>query len=301
MKDLCIFDIQRFAIHDGPGIRTTVFTKGCPLDCQWCHNPESKSFLPQLRYLSKNCTGCGRCRDVCPANAHHIDQNGHTVDFQLCNLCGSCVKACCFGALKIYGETKTTNEILDVVERDRAFYDKSGGGVTVSGGEPMVQLNPLLELLENAKKRRFHTCLDTCGFAPTKSYSKIRQFVDLFLFDYKITDPDKHLQYTGVRNDLILDNLDFLCSNGGTVFLRCPIIPDINDDDEHLRAIAALSCKYDAIKQVNIMAYHDMGRGKAKQIGSSYSLDETADMNNEAKQQLYLRLEDFGCTKLENS
>lgn len=301
MKDLCVFDIQRFALHDGPGIRTTIFTKGCPLDCQWCHNPESKSSKPQLRCLFKQCVGCGRCQEVCPTGAHHVWQNGHTIEFEKCIQCGACVDVCYYDVLKIYGVSKTTDEILKVVMRDRSFYENSGGGMTVSGGEPMAQFEPVLDLFKAAKERNLHTCLDTCGFAPTANYKKILPFVDIFLYDYKLTKEDKHVRYTGVKNGLIKENLNFLCSHGATVFLRCPIIPGINNDEEHFRAIATLSQKYENIKQVNIMAYHDMTKGKVEQIGEKYKLEEIKSVNNAEKKVLYTHLSQLGCLRLKES
>lgn len=302
MSTLQVFDIQRFALHDGPGIRTTIFVKGCPLDCLWCHNPESKRFRPQLSCLYKNCTSCGRCVKACPNGVHRIDAEGHHhIAYEKCIQCGRCVDECYNKALKIYGHPRDTQELLELIQRDADFYRRSGGGLTISGGEPMSQFEGTKELLQKAKDAGLHTCLDTCGFAPTEKYQEIKQYVDLFLLDYKLTDREKHKKYTGVDNTLIKKNLKFLCENGASLFLRCPVIPGINDDDEHFAAIAALSRQYSAIKQVNIMAYHDMAKSKAVQIGTEYALSDLKTVEKEQKEELYHRLEAHGCLRLQES
>lgn len=302
MSTLQVFDIQRFALHDGPGIRTTIFVKGCPLNCLWCHNPESKRFRPQLSCLYKNCTSCGRCVKACQNGVHSIDEDGHHhIAYERCVQCGRCVDECYNKALKIYGHPRDTQELLELVQRDEDFYKRSGGGLTISGGEPMSQFEGTKALMQKAKAAGLHTCLDTCGFAPTEKYQEIMQYVDLFLLDYKLTDEEKHKKYTGVDNTLIKKNLKFLCENGASLFLRCPVIPGINDDDEHFAAIAALSRKYPAIKQVNIMAYHDMAKSKAVQIGAEYALSDLKTVEKEQKEQLYHRLEALGCLRLQES
>lgn len=299
---LQIFDIQRFALHDGPGIRTTIFVKGCPLNCLWCHNPESKRFQPQLSCLFKNCTSCGTCVSVCPNGVHSIDATGaHEIDFDRCQCCGACVEACYNKVLKIYGVKMSTEEMIKIVLRDVPYYERSGGGLTISGGEPMSQFDGTLELLKRAKEKGLHTCLDTSGFASTERYEQIMPYVDLFLLDYKLTDMEKHKTYTGVPNDLIKENLDMLCRNGALIYLRCPIIPGINDDDEHFAAIAMLSQKYESILQVNVMAYHDMAKGKVKHIGQTYALPELKTVDKAGKRQIYNRLEQMGCLRLAES
>lgn len=302
MAILQVFDIQRFALHDGPGIRTTIFVKGCPLDCLWCHNPESKRFQPQLSCLYKNCTGCGRCVAACSRKVHHINEQGkHQIDYDRCVQCGACVDACYNKALKIYGQPRDTGELIELVMRDQDFYKRSRGGLTVSGGEPMSQFEAVLDLLKKAKQEGLHTCLDTSGFAKTERYEKIMEYVDLFLYDYKLTDPVKHRQYTGVDNEMIKKNIDFLCSRGKKLFLRCPIIPGINNEDEHYAEIARLSRIYDTIEQVNVMAYHDMAKSKAVQIGADYPLSELKTIEKEEKAFIYQRLSELGCLKLYES
>lgn len=301
MSGLIIFDLQRFALHDGPGIRTTIFLKGCPLDCLWCHNPESKRMAPQLRFQQKKCVGCARCVTACRQGVHKIENGVHAIDYKACTGCGACVKNCAGGALTIYGKKANPEELIDTVLRDRDFYERSGGGLTVSGGEPMLQFEGLKELLRLAKKEGIHVCLDTCGQAPEDRYQEIAEYVDLFLFDYKLTDPLLHQKYTGVDNQLILRNLDGLCRKGSRVFLRCPIIPGINDNDRHYQAIAKLSRTYDQILEVNLMTYHDMAKGKAAEIGARYGLMDLKTIEAEEKRKIYERVASFGCRDLKES
>ena len=299
---LNVFDIQRFALHDGPGIRTTIFVKGCPLNCLWCHNPESKKFEPQLSCLFKNCVSCGNCVAACPNGVHTITESGeHLIDFAKCECCGKCVEACYNKVLKIFGTPMSTEEIMKTVMKDVSFYKTSNGGLTISGGEPMSQFAGTKELLAAAREKGLHTCLDTSGYAPTERYEEIMPYVNVFLLDYKLTDLEKHKKYTGVPNDIIKKNLDYIATHGGTIFLRCPVIPGINDDDEHFEAIAALSQKYDAIEQVNVMAYHDMAKGKVKHIGETYALEDLKTVDKEGKKEMYDRLERLGCLRLKES
>ena len=302
MAELMVFDLQRFALHDGPGIRTTVFLKGCPLDCIWCHNPESKKSKPQMGYLEKNCTYCGRCQKLCQYSVHRVSKRDcHKIDFSKCVQCGLCVDACPNHALKIFGKRMTSEEILQVVMKDWDFYQKSGGGLTVSGGEPMLQFYALLELLKKAKEKGLHICLDTSGQASQNQYKAVAEFVDVFLFDYKITVPEEHKRYTGVDNRLILKNLDYLCRNGSHIYLRCPIIPGINDNEQHYEGIAKLSRKYEGIEQVNLMMYHDMAKGKSVQIGEQYALPDIKTIEAEEKKLIYSKVESYGCLGLQDS
>ncbi|MCL2162833.1 MAG: glycyl-radical enzyme activating protein [Oscillospiraceae bacterium] len=293
--DLCVFDIQRFSLHDGPGIRTTVFLKGCPLDCLWCHNPESKSFTPQLGFIENNCVNCGKCVSICLTGSHQMDGGRHVVDFSNCTMCGQCIANCFYGALKQFGSIMQPDEILKIVILDKAFYDNSGGGLTISGGEPMAQFSGTLELLKLAKAQGLHICLDTSGCAPTKYYEQILPYVDRFLYDYKLTSDEKHRQYTCVSNMLILNNLSFLNDHGAAVHLRCPIIPGINDNDEHLNGIVQIARKYPAIIEVEVMPYHSIGQSKAQQLGYEWGLDALKTMTKDDKKQIYKRLMDLGC------
>lgn len=266
------FDIHRCSLNDGPGIRTTVFLKGCYLKCEWCHNPESQSFKPQLSFNSEKCLHCFECVNVCPSNAHKIKDNKHFVDWNQCDLSGKCVEVCPSGALKIIGTNTEVDFIISEVLKDKKYYDKTSGGITISGGEPMAQFEFTKELLVEAKKNGLHTVLDTCGYGEQKHYKEILDYVDLFLFDYKFTDEKLHKEYTGVTNKEILFNLDFLYSKGASITLRCPMIPGINDNDDHLNGIKDIIKQYPLLKSVEIMPYHNMGKDKASRVGMDYKL-----------------------------
>lgn len=302
MKELIVFDLQRFSLHDGPGIRTTVFLKGCPLDCAWCHNPESKRKTLQLGMIQKKCIQCRKCEKVCKQRVHTFTEEGmHVVQYAKCIQCGKCVNECVSQALKIYGKSYMYNEILDIVMKDYDFYQKSNGGITVSGGEPMLQFKGVKELLEGAKKRNLHVCLDTCGYATEEQYREIAKYVDIFLFDYKLTDDKEHVKYTGVSNKLILNNLQRLCEIGSKVQLRCPIIPGINDNENHFKAITELTERYENIIEVNIMPYHDMAKAKAEQIGETYKLKNLRTIEKAYKEEICEKLKMYGCTKLKDN
>lgn len=292
-----IFDIQRFALHDGPGIRTTVFLKGCPLRCIWCHNPESQDFNPQLSFDKTKCTDCFRCVEVCPAGVHKTEGGKHTVDHKKCRLHARCVEACPNGALKIIGRKQSVQEVMDIVIRDIDYYNNSNGGITISGGEPMSQFRFTYELLKSAKEKGIHTCLDTSGYAPRDLFEKILQYTDLFLYDYKATDETEHRRLTGVSNRLILDNLDFLSRKGGRIILRCPLVKGVNDTDEHLRGIAAIGSKYPDLAGIEIMAYHNMGHEKYERIGRTPEMEVLPTTDEETKQLWLEKLKAYGCDK----
>lgn len=262
-----VFDIQRFSINDGPGIRTTVFLKGCLLKCIWCHNPESQTIRPQLSFKSDLCQNCLNCISACPNHVHFKHNGQHFVNFSNCNLNGDCTEICPNDALEIIGEKKSVRQVMDIVLNDIQYYKNSGGGLTISGGEPLLQIDFTSGLLQEAKKNHIHTCVDTSGYSPTKNFEQIISFTDLFLFDYKITDIEEHIKYTGVDPDLILHNLEYLNHRNSKVVLRCPIVPGLNDNDEHFSKIVDISNKYPNIICVELMPYHDFGRKKSKEIG----------------------------------
>lgn len=252
MEKGIVFDIQRFCVHDGPGIRTTVFLKGCPLRCAWCHNPESWRREPEPL----------------------VKENGQT---------------------KLCGQEMTVGEVMDEVMVDYLYYRNSEGGVTLSGGEPMAQFEFTRALLQDAKRRGLHTCIETSGYAQSQKFNEIMPYVDLFLYDIKGTDPQAHKAHTGVGNRLILDNLELLHRNGAQILLRCPIIPGVNDSDTHLSGVAQLTERLPGISGVEIMPYHDMGKGKWKELGRKYSMSELKTVCEEEKQNLLCRFREAGC------
>ncbi|MBN2147325.1 MAG: glycyl-radical enzyme activating protein [Anaerolineales bacterium] len=271
-----IFDVKRYALHDGPGIRTTVFFKGCPLRCAWCHNPEGQSSQPEVMFRAGRCIQCGACLEVCNHGAITPDT---PLDRQLCQVCGECIKVCYSGARRWVGRWVNIEELLAEIERDRPFYDASGGGVTFSGGEPLAQSDFLLEILRQCRQRGIHTTLDTCGYAPWETFDHLRPYVDLFLYDLKLMDEARHRQYTGVSNEIILQNLAALARQGHRLVVRAPLIAGINDDQDNLGAmadfLAGLPCNhtqghaqgYAAIERVDLAPYHEIGLAKYTSLG----------------------------------
>jgi pyruvate formate lyase activating enzyme len=262
-----VFDLQRASLHDGPGVRTTVFLKGCPLHCIWCHNPESRRARPQLGFDAGRCLGCRACVDACAHGVHAFDaEDRHRVDWARCTADGACVPACPAGALRLYGRETTAGEVLAAVRRDAAYYAASGGGLTLSGGEPTAQPAFCLALLRLARAGGIHTCLETCGAAPRATLLAMAPSVDLFLFDCKATGP-AHRELTGSAAGPVRANLRALVAAGARVLLRCPLVPGVNDTDEHLRAIAALSRDLPGLAGVELLPYHRAGESKPAQLG----------------------------------
>ncbi|MBN1558812.1 glycyl-radical enzyme activating protein [candidate division KSB1 bacterium] len=275
-----IFNIQRFSVNDGPGIRTTVFLKGCPLSCVWCHNPESQSGQPELMLLENRCIRCGACTAHCPQHAIELTDRVVT-DRTLCRCCGACLEFCPAAARDIVGRSITVEAVLQEIERDRPFYQQSGGGVTLSGGEPLVQAEFAIRLLQECQERGIHTTLDTCGYAEWKIIDKIRPFVDLFLYDVKIMDDIRHINAVGASNRLILQNLTRLAHLQQNIIVRVPIIPGYTDDCENLASICSFIRGLPYAVSMDILPYHPIAAEKYHRLGRKYTLRDSLTVDDE--------------------
>lgn len=262
-----ISGIERFCTHDGPGIRTTVFFKGCPLNCRWCHNPENIAPAPVLSFHAHLCHACGVCVDVCPRQAHSLADGRHSLDRSKCQLCFACSEACRHGALGKIGRSMQIDEMEEILLSDRIFYETSEGGVTLSGGEPMLQHRFLGELLPRLQESGIHICIQTCGFGPRDVFLELAPMIDLFLWDVKHTDPEQHSRLTGRSNDMILDNLRAVDGLGSRVWLRCILVKGVNMDDDHLEQLGKLAMELRNCERIDLIPYHAYGRAKAESLG----------------------------------
>ena len=290
-----VFDIQRFSVYDGPGIRTTVFLKGCNMRCPWCHNPESLCKEPQLMFYEEKCISCGACAEVCPMHVHRIDigENGelcHTLDRSACTACGRCAAVCPCEALAITGRIMESSEVLAEVVKDRRYY-RDGGGVTFSGGEATMQPDFLMEMLTMCRNEKIGTAIETNGAVPEQTLRRLMPLVDDFLVDYKATDDELCSTVGGVTQDLTLRSIAILNESGSHIHLRCPIIPGVNDDDAHFDAIKALRAMYPSIRSTEIMAYHDIGKTKWKALGMDYSFPDLPSASPEQKRKWEKKVE----------
>jgi pyruvate formate lyase activating enzyme len=267
-----IFDLKRYAIHDGPGIRTAVFLKGCPLECWWCHNPEGQQAEAQLIFRENRCKASKTCLIVCPREA--ISWEGKSItNWEKCDNCGECAEVCYAGAREIIGREITVEQLMAEIERDIPFYDQSGGGVTFTGGEPMQQITFLEGALIACKEMQIHTTVDTCGYSSWENFQAILPLVDLFLYDVKLMDADKHLLYTSAPNKLILENLKKLSGEEANIIVRVPLIPGINDDEENLECCASFLNSLPRLRGIELMPYHEIGIAKYQALGKTYRLE----------------------------
>ncbi len=262
-----IISVKRFEIHDGDGVRTTLFLKGCPLFCRWCHNPESISPVPVLGFYPTACRGCGDCVDVCPKGLHSFDGENHVFDRAECVACGACADVCHASALIMYGRETTVEEILPELLYDKPFYDQSGGGVTLSGGEPLSQSKFCRELLIKLKENGVSTALDTCGYAPRTAIDDVVDYTDTFLFDLKAADPDVHKQITGRDNAQILENLRYIDSLGKRIEIRIPFVPGYNDGE--IDCIADVIAGLPSVVKVKVLPYHSYAEDKYRAVGAA--------------------------------
>ncbi|SFE55556.1 trans-4-hydroxy-L-proline dehydratase activase [Peptostreptococcus sp. D1] len=272
MKEPLIINIQKCSIHDGPGIRTTVFFKGCPLECLWCHNPESQSYCMDFMYDREKCSICGMCIEKCKSNAVYFENDSIGRMAEKCELCGECIDWCLNNARELVGKSYTVEELLKEIEKDSMFYDESGGGVTLSGGEVMCQdIDYIEKLIKKCNSKGISVAIDTCGYAPRSSYERIYNKVDLFLYDIKLADDVKHRKFTGKSNEMILDNLKYLSSVGANINIRIPLIEGVNvseNNEEMLKIINILNGI--RVKYVNLLPYHDIMMNKYNKLGVEY-------------------------------
>ncbi len=289
-----LFDIQRFCVHDGPGIRTTIFFKGCNLRCFWCHNPESIQPNPEVQYLPMKCIGCGKCTACCPHGCHSMRDGLHSFDRAACRTCFACAAVCPAEALSVVGKAWTVQQVLDTALRDAPFYRNSGGGVTCSGGEPMLQHAFLRELLSQAKAHGLHTAVDTAGNVPFSWFEEVLPYTDLFLYDLKCMDEGAHALATGAGNRLILENILQLSQAGAAIWVRIPVIPGVNDTEDNMARAAQFLRPLKGVRLVELLTFHRLGGGKYESIGRSFEAMDLKPLSKEEMQGLSRPFGDIG-------
>ena len=275
-----VFDIQRYSIHDGPGLRTLVFMKGCPLTCLWCCNPESHSPKQVIMVTPSKSIGCHKCIEVCPTGAAGRENPQEAQ--QLCVVCGRCVEVCPSGARQMVGTYMGVDEVMDEVEKDIPFYHRSGGGVTVTGGEPLMQANFTAELLKRCQERGIHTTLETCGYSRWKTLQRILKHVDLVFYDIKHMETDRHRDLTGVANERILQNARKTAELGKKIVIRVPVIPGFTDSQENLQAIADFARSLKRVEEIHLLPYHRLGKSKYDRLGRIYEMGNVEPLDEES-------------------
>jgi pyruvate formate lyase activating enzyme len=299
-----IFDIKRYSINDGPGIRITIFLKGCPLKCAWCHNPESQSPAMQKLYTASKCIGAQDCIEICPNDALTLSSEGIVTDYNACKLCGKCAEACPSKAIEMSGKLYDIPELMQIIERERVHFEHSGGGVTFSGGEPLMYPEFLIEILKECGKQNFHRTVDTSGFAKTETFLEVAKHTDLFLYDLKLMDDAKHKKWTGVSNQLILKNLKVLAKIGANINIRIPLIRNVNTDVLEITKMAGFISELHfknresefAAPTVNLLPFHNIASGKYKKLEMVY---ETSEMEEPWEEEIQKAVEIFASFNLE--
>lgn len=290
-----LFDIKRYAINDGPGIRVTIFLKGCLLSCDWCHNPESQSPKVQKMYTESKCMGCGECVEACPEDACKLTPNGIVTDTDACLLCGKCADVCPTKATEMSGELQTVEQIMEAIEKERVFFEQSGGGVTFSGGEPLLYSDFLIQLLDACGERNIHRVVDTSGFAKKETLLEVAKRTEHFLYDLKMMDDEKHKEYTGVGNEQILENLKSLAETGASINIRIPLIKGVNDDQKNIMKTATfISSLAGDKKKINILPYHNIAAKKYEKLGGKYNENGMEEPSEEEQQKIISTFESYG-------
>ncbi|MFC1994245.1 glycyl-radical enzyme activating protein [Chloroflexota bacterium] len=289
-----IFNIQRFSVEDGPGIRTSVFLKGCPLMCPWCSNPESQNTFPEVVHRDSLCNQCGLCVKACGLNAISLDDKTVSINRTICNNCAECVKVCLPEALTVYGTNVSVDDVFDEIRKDMIYYRNSGGGITASGGEPLVQSDFVAALFQRCQAAGLHTTLDTCGYANQNALNKVLQYTDLVLFDLKIVDQETHSRVLKASQEPVLRNLNLLADRGRNMLIRVPLIPTFIDTKENLKAIANLISKLDRGIKVEVLPYHRYGTGKYHMLDRTYELDNLTSQTEEQMNDIKKLFRSFG-------
>ncbi|PKP52621.1 MAG: glycyl-radical enzyme activating protein [Bacteroidetes bacterium HGW-Bacteroidetes-1] len=295
MLESLIFDIKRYAINDGPGIRIVVFFKGCNLQCAWCHNPESISGSKEKMYSPVKCIRCGSCVEACPENALAFTDDGLVTNKDLCVLCGKCAEVCPTKAMEMSGKSRSVGEIMEIIEKERVFFDQSGGGVTFSGGEPLLHTKILFEILDECGKKGIHRAIDTAGNVKTETLLEAAKRTDLFLYDLKMMDSDLHFEWTKVKNEKILHNLEVLSTAGAKIIIRIPLIAGVNDTDENLSKTAKFISELEGErKEVHLLPYHNIALNKYLKLGKENLLDAFKAPGNETLANAIMKFSEFG-------
>jgi pyruvate formate lyase activating enzyme len=295
MPESLIFDIKRYAINDGPGIRVVIFFKGCNLHCAWCHNPEGISSKIEKMYAPTKCIKCGSCVDACPENAITLTTEGISTDPDLCKLCGKCAEVCPTKAIEMSGKVMSVSEIIEIIEKERIFFDQSGGGVTFSGGEPLVHTKMLIKLLDECGKRGIHRAVDTAGSVSTESIMEVAKRTDLFLYDLKMMDSGLHRKWINAGNEKILNNLKVLAEAGKHIIIRIPLIGGVNDSEENIAQTAEFILELAGEKKlVHLLPYHAIAENKYMKLGKSDDFEKLKEPNKETLERAIAKFGEYG-------
>jgi len=289
-----VLSVSRMTIHNGPGLRTVIYLKGCPLRCLWCSTPESQKANPEVAVYPNKCICCEECISVCPLEAIAVTDETVNIDRSLCNNCGRCVEVCHSEALQLLGQSWTIKELVDEVTKDSAFYKRSGGGVVISGGEPLLNPDFIVKLLRGLKEERIDIGIDTCGYVPWENIERTLPYIDFFLWDIKHMDTERHRELTGVSNELILSNARSVSKKNIPLYIRIPVIPGYNDSEENIRAICEFSQDLSSIVEIHLIPLHHLGKGRYDSLGRSYSIDDVPLITDNVLENLKTLVELYG-------